>query len=459
MATRLIPSLVAATIPARGGTNGVASPSSRWRAALAVCGLVGVSGIAYGQRPGFVFDPPGPVVLGDAVHIRIVGLPPSAEVTVRAESDTGTGRLARAEAIFVADAKGEIDLERTAPNAGSYSGVDGQGLFWSQMETSRPVPGLLEFERYQSLMEWTLLIEGKAVASTIHTRWVLRPGIYPFHVRDNGLVGTFYNPEREGTKPGVIVLGGEAGGLNEAARLAQLLASHGYATLALAYFGVEALPPNLELIPLEYFATAVDWMKKNASVSGDRMAVLGVSKGAEAAMLVASRSPDIHAVVAYLPSSVVWQSTGLGFPEISSWSVGGAPVPFVPYAEDPNALGSYRMTGLYLASLKDQKAVDCATLPVERIQGPVLMISAGHDAYWPSQKMGDACLARLNAAKRPYRDQHLKYAGAGHDISGPGYTVLKGTAVTGGSRSANAKARADSWPKMLAFLKSAIGAP
>ncbi len=38
---------------------------------------------------------------------------------------------------------------------------------------------------------------------------------------------------------------------------AALLASHGYAALALAYFGVEDVPKDLINIPLEYFGTAL----------------------------------------------------------------------------------------------------------------------------------------------------------------------------------------------------------
>ncbi|HEX8259840.1 MAG TPA: hypothetical protein VF558_06050 [Rubrobacteraceae bacterium] len=61
-------------------------------------------------------------------------------------------------------------------------------------------------------------------------------------VREGGLVGTFFRPSTPGPHPAVIVLGGSDGGLREGS--AAVIARQGYATLALAYFGVEGLPPS-----------------------------------------------------------------------------------------------------------------------------------------------------------------------------------------------------------------------
>jgi dienelactone hydrolase len=74
-------------------------------------------------------------------------------------------------------------------------------------------------------------------------------------VREGGLVGTFFRPSTPGPHPAVIVLGGSDGGLREGS--AAVLARQGYATLALAYFGVEGLPPELVEVPVEYFGRAI----------------------------------------------------------------------------------------------------------------------------------------------------------------------------------------------------------
>ena len=103
---------------------------------------------------------------------------------------------------------------------------------------------------------------------------------------------------------------------------ARLLADHGVAALPLPLFDEE-----LEEVPLERFGPALDTL---ASISL-RLAVIGVSKGAEAALLLAAGDARITAVAAFAPSSVVW--AGLAGRQRSSWTRGGLPLPFVPYDE------------------------------------------------------------------------------------------------------------------------------
>src|SRR6185437_10343267 len=108
-----------------------------------------------------------------------------------------------------------------------------------------------------------------------HTYLAMAPGVRQVEVRERGLVGTLFLPPGEGPHPGVIVLGGSSGGARDP--LAALLASHGYAALALVYFGAEGLPPKLASIPLEYFETALDWMAAHDAVLGERCALIGFS--------------------------------------------------------------------------------------------------------------------------------------------------------------------------------------
>ncbi|HKS21697.1 MAG TPA: acyl-CoA thioester hydrolase/BAAT C-terminal domain-containing protein [Thermoanaerobaculia bacterium] len=77
-----------------------------------------------------------------------------------------------------------------------------------------------------------------------------------------------------------------------------LLASHGYAALAVAYFGIAPLPDDLDRIPLETVDRAVAWLRAQPSVDPKRIAIWGGSKGAELALVAASRNPAIRAVVA-----------------------------------------------------------------------------------------------------------------------------------------------------------------
>ena len=73
----------------------------------------------------------------------------------------------------------------------------------------------------------------------------------------------WYSPG-EGPFPGILDLFGSGGGLCE--YRASLLAGHGFAVLALAYFRFEDLPENLNEVHLEYFEEAVDFMLQHPKV-------------------------------------------------------------------------------------------------------------------------------------------------------------------------------------------------
>ena len=67
------------------------------------------------------------------------------------------------------------------------------------------------------------------------------------------------------------------------------------------------------------------------------------------------------------------------------------------------------MTPDHLARREDRPAEEAATIPVERIDGPVLLISGGDDAMWPSALMAGKVAARLAAHHHPYPVENLVY--------------------------------------------------
>ena len=261
------------------------------------------------QRPGTtaVIELPQNDILVDAsIPIVVSGLTPKAVVTLRARSGAGDDPWT-SSATFTADAAGRVDLTRMAPDAGSYREVDPMGLFWSATRVKADEAGLAdEGGTAPTADSWTLSAEigGAVVATATMRRRAVAPGVRVTPVRDNGLVGSFYEPAQPGRHPAILVLGGSGGGVPPPLGPAGGLASHGYAVLALAYFGAPGLPRTLSNIPLEYFATALQWMSAQPSVDRSRVGVLGVSRGAELALLLCTIHPDFHAVVAYMPSNV-----------------------------------------------------------------------------------------------------------------------------------------------------------
>ncbi len=85
-------------------------------------------------------------------------------------------------------------------------------------------------------------------------------GIHCRMIAEDGIDGFLCDQGDGRQHPGVMVLGGSEGGVG-LPDVAVLLASHGFTTLSLAYFGFKGLPPTLQNIPVEYFGRALEWMR------------------------------------------------------------------------------------------------------------------------------------------------------------------------------------------------------
>lgn len=407
---------------------------------------------------------PRAVAADSAFRISVEGLRVGQEVVLRAAMDDSAGRRWTSSARFHADAAGRVDPARDAPLAGSYAGVRAMGLV-SSMEPPGELAGRLRFifPRLDSLpLDLVMEIAGATVDSARVVRWLRAPDVV-VRALGGGSAGRIFYPRGRDRRPGVLVLGGSEGGFG-GDDVAALLASRGYVALSLAYFGADGLPAALERIPLEHFVAAIDSLRGDPRVRGDRIAVFGTSKGAEAALLLAAHDARVRAVVAYAPSAVAW-SCICADPRAPSWTLGGRPVPFVPGGADPAyrpAPGSpIRPVVNYRYRMRAPAIVQAASIPVERIAGPVLLVAGQEDALWPSAWSAEAIAARLRERGFRHRVVRLIYPGAGHLI-GKAYLPAGSTRIaggrleTGGSPQANAAAQADAWPRVLAFLASVL---
>lgn len=276
-------------------------------------------------------------------------------------------------------------------------------------------------------------------------------------IRENGLVAEYFaaNPA-SASRGAVLVLGGSEGGLSGSRGIARRLAADGLDALAVAYFGEPDLPTRLDLVPIEPIGRGLAWLRARAD-GAEPVAVVGVSKGAELALLVASRDDRIRAVAVGAPSNVVWQGIDQsGAPTGSSWTAAGEPVAYVPYDLSSGFRGIY---SLYADSL--EKAKPEAEIPVERIAGPILMVSASDDGLWPAADMAGRIQARLTANAFAHPVESLVYDGAGHAVFGaPVATVTPQTQAMfgflGGTPEGLTAARAEGWPRVIAFLKRAL---
>lgn len=268
-------------------------------------GLIRLSRAA--QEPFRIEASPRDALVGDGVSIRVHGCRPGQVVTITARTPDGRNRMWQSYATFRADENGVVDVGTQQPLSGTYAGVDAGGLLWSMVpERGAPQPTVYEPGELEAQTIFLRVLDGESVlASAELVRRFAAPDLRRTAVRDHGLVGTFFARAGSAALPCIITLGGSEGGLKE--EWARLLASHGFAALALAYFGADTLPEKLVEIPLEYFETALQWVSRRPEVDPHRIGIMGGSKGGELALLLGSKFPQVRAVIAGVPSGLVWQ--------------------------------------------------------------------------------------------------------------------------------------------------------
>lgn len=290
------------------------------------------------------------------------------------------------------------------------------------------------------------------VTAAASARLPLPPAVARIDVRQDGLVGRFHVAPGMRSRTAVIMLNGSDGGL-PSARDADDLALSGFPTLALAYFKdwrgqPDGVPGSLNEIPLEYFFGAIDWLARREEVDPAKIVLMGQSRGGELVLLLGSLHPDIAGVIAFSPSSRVWNGVPLygaaPEPVRPAWTLAGQPVPFQVSAFNP--------TIPMRQWFERAKSIEAARIPVEAIRGPVLLASSKADKVWPADIYADEIAARLVTRPGRGRATNLQFDDAAHLLmgTGPGMTKLEVPATGfsfdfGGTPSGTAHARAAAW--------------
>jgi hypothetical protein len=418
-------------------------------------------------------------------HVSIQGLVPGTRVALSASRPDAHGRTWTAVGEYAADADGRVDVDASPSFGGSYEGVSPHGLWCSALpvEPSRVAEYLTELPKHPELgttpsldvstqytVDLTATVDGKRVAAATARR-AYAAGITPLEVSvEGGVRGRFFPASTEAT-PGipVVVIAGSGGGLPETQ--AALLASHGHPALAQGVFGYRDLPPTLRSIPLETFRAGARWLEQKTGAP--RVAVMGTSRGSEAAGLAASYfSEDFSAAVLYVPSHL---SNGAIDSSIhnggAAWTYQGKPLPADQGETDSNNADEsvhsltppgFIATPYYLKTWNDPQVARTIGIPFERMQGPVLAIGAGADEMWPSFIGAEQIRRRLAGhGKANLVEVHI-YPGAGHMISRVGiggplssfvfHPVAKDFEATGGLPVANCEGSYDAWNEVLKFL-------
>ncbi|WP_405607876.1 acyl-CoA thioester hydrolase/BAAT C-terminal domain-containing protein [Streptomyces sp. NBC_00076] len=262
-----------------------------------------------------------------------------------------------------------------------------------------------------------------------------------------------------GSDLGVLVLSGSSGRIER--ERARLLARQGMTAVSIRWFGGPGQSPGICEIPLETFTTAVDFLRSNGA---ERIAVLGSSKGAEAALLTAVHEPRVDVVVAMSPTSRVWCNVGPGRdgehrPWRSSWTWQGKAVPFVPLDDswapaeadgEPVAIrGWYELSERTFADL-----LPPAEIPVDKARADLLLVAGGDDAMWPSLRFAEQLARRRRSVGATVR--LITRHDAGHRLRFPGESLAPASPRFryGGTPEADARLGTVAWPHVLDALRN-----
>jgi dienelactone hydrolase len=383
------------------------------------------------------------VLIGQPVVVSVGNLTPDSIVSLRATTLDRSGHVWRAQAEFRAEQDGSVVLTDERPLSGAYRLTDGMGLFWAMRQVGshlaadeqRLTPAPLSVVRIRASSGGR-----SATASLVRRTQARKRRLLVTTLKSQGFRGCFYRGRRTARTPAIMIIADQPG--LACGPPASLLASYGYPTLAIAYYGAPGLPPKLQRIPLEYFRHALIWLRHQPGIVDHQLIVFGISQGAEAALLLAAEYPMlIHGAISYVGRSTIASPPT---PAQAIWTLHGTPVRFTHTR----------------ANSKPRPATPRTEIPVEKISGPILLVSAGNDKLWPSAADANAIISRLRKHHH-HNDTSLSYPQAGHGIASvlpslPAPTTIltsRGPIHLGGNPTADALARNDAWTKLLAFLR------
>ena len=218
-------------------------------------------------------------------------------------------------------------------------------------------------------------------------------------------------------QPLIVGLGGSEGGNAWASdywkKTRDQFIKKGYAFLAIGYFGAKGTSDTLNKISINQVHDAIMVATKNKGINKNKIAIIGGSRGGDLALLIGSYFRDIKCVVAIVPSHVAFPGHTNHF-TTSAWTFNKKELPYVPVNEEAIPfLMKHDLRGTYTAMLKDSIAEEKALIKVEKINGPILLLSATKDDHIPSVEMCDKMIARLKTNKFKNVNKHIVING-GH---------------------------------------------
>ncbi|MBN3285339.1 ACOT2 thioesterase, partial [Polyodon spathula] len=410
-------------------------------------------------------EPESKCLFDRPVTVKVDGLAPRQLVTLRATLTDEKGDIFSSSARYQSDGKGRLDLSASPALGGDYSGVQPMGFLWAlkpqnpfrrlmKRDVTRPCK--VHIEVRSGGEEVGKDNPGPLLASCAHERVFIGQGVRRVPVKEGRIRATLFLPPGKGPFPGLVDLGGTAGGLLE--YRSSLLAGHGFAAMALAYFGFEDLPERMSEFHLEYFEEALRYLQALPQVREGGVGVLGISKGADLALSMASFLPGVSAVVSVAGcnanfmtplqcgGSTLLPGLGMCLERVRVDEALGGVLDFSDCYEDP----------------RDPSLQGCV-VPIERASARFLFLVGEDDQNWPSTLYAMEAAQRLGAHGRAPPEVVI-FPGAGHLLEPPYFPHCRASfhklvgapLLWGGQPQPHAAAQEQAWSRVLSFLKESL---
>lgn len=224
-------------------------------------------------------------------------------------------------------------------------------------------------------------------------------------------------------QPLIVAFGGSEGGMgftgDYTRAFREEILSMGYAFLSIGYFGTENTQSVMDRISLNAIYDTVQNYKNHPLIDGQKIIILGGSRGGELVLNLASRYNDFDAVISIVPSNlnIPYTFNILGIGETSTWTIDGDEIPYIRTTYRTKKIlkieGFYRFLD---ETLKNKRIVSKAEIQVENITCPLLIVSAKDDTVWPSTLMSNMIIQRLKDNDFGYYYEHIAIDGGHKDI-------------------------------------------
>ncbi|CAK6974679.1 peroxisomal succinyl-coenzyme A thioesterase-like [Scomber scombrus] len=396
--------------------------------------------------------------------VLVQNVSPGSQLTVHALHRCEDQYTWETFAHYVSNASGTVNVSEDLSLGGTYSGVEPMGLLWSLGPVPGSKPGLrMRKVNVQTPMEIRISVyqghqtEGFTaqvpLAGVLVERWYMAPGVQRVPITEGGLTATIFLPSGPGPFPGLLDLWGGGGKLVE--YRSALLASHGFASLALDYLTPKITLETGKMVDNTYFETAYRVLQQHPQVLGSRIGMLGLSFGTSITLKMAAYSEVVKLRCAICVSGSHVQPVDGSVAEILSY--------FHTNAEKTrfNEENQVIWRDLLLPIPTDP----ALKVDMGRIQCPVMLVVGEDDHNWPAKESAQDMKEMMERAGNSHLLTILSYPNAGHLIEPPYTPHFRATvfktvnqrqkvmALWGGDTVPHSRAQEDSWMKTLAFLR------